>query len=63
MNKVMVIIDEPKTCEDCPCVQSEMNYETIDYNYCGLDFHEIETCSKRDANCPLKPMERENIDE
>ena len=63
MNKVMLIIDEPESCECCPCVQAEMDYETVREHYCGVDFHTIETYSKRDVNCPLKPIERENIDE
>ena len=52
--KAILIIDMPKSCEDCPCYQPEMNYETIEYHYCGVDGHEIFT--RKISRCPLKPL-------
>ena len=55
MSKAILILDMPNSCEECPCYQAEMNYETIDYHYCGADYHKITESYKRN-NCPLKPL-------
>lgn len=60
--KAILILDEmPSRCEECPCYQSEMNYETIEYRYCGRDGHVVSwNDSPKYDSCPLKPLPQKN---
>lgn len=61
MSKAILILDEmPSRCEECPCYQAEMNYETIEYRYCGVDGHVVSwNDSPKYDSCPLKPLSKE----
>ena len=47
--KAILVIDVPKSCEDCPCTDYQKCYATDT----ELD---IQWSFKRPAWCPLKPM-------
>ena len=54
MNKMVLVIDEPNACIDCPC-----HYYEEPKLWCGFDgkdlkFDDIETF--RPSWCPLKPL-------
>lgn len=55
MNKVMLIINEPETCKDCPCFREWWNYSVVDYYYCGVDDRTVER-NKKPIECPLVPI-------
>lgn len=49
MDKAVLIIDMPKTCNECPCFQFGMD------NYCGVtDKVSWDWNTKRLDDCPLK---------
>ena len=63
MNKAILVLDMPKTCEDCPCNQIETNYGGIDRTFCGITDYTTSSRGKLE-NCPLKPLlHKDFIDE
>ena len=51
MSKVVLVIDTPDNCDNCPCFQFGMD------NYCAVTNNTVyDYWNKRDVNCPLKPL-------
>lgn len=53
--KAILVIDMPKTCEDCPCNQIEESYGSINRTFCGITDNTTSLSGKLE-NCPLKPL-------
>ena len=59
MSKAILVIDMPKTCDDCKYCQ---NGRWLNY-LCGLTYEEFEFFNgERKKFCPLKPMPTHVID-
>ena len=51
MSKAILVIDMPKSCDVCPCIQSNDDEGEV---WCGVTGESIYTTNKRDRDCPLK---------
>ena len=56
MDKAILIIDMPDSCNVCPCIQS--NYDEGEI-WCGVTGEAIYTTNKKHKDCPLKPVPEE----
>ena len=50
MSKVMLVMDEPKTCADCPCLTE------LSTDFCYITDEDVSPYGKRPDSCPLRPV-------
>ena len=58
VNKAILVLDMPRKCSGCPCLQSDGD----GYDWCGITDEAIYTLANIHSACPLKPLPEKRKD-